>query len=341
MDAGVPQWLVVVGAVLAGVLWLLDIGIRVAALGIIPGNRKPSTGVAWLLMVLLAPILGLIAFLLFGSTRVGRARHEKQERVNDRLRSRLESRDVPTPAGSPYLESVITLNNRLGALPMTEGNAVRFLEEYDGSILAMAAEVREARDFVHVEFYICAWDEVTAPLFEAMADAAERGVQVRFLYDHLGSRGLPSYKAMLKRLRGTQIAWHPMLPIQLLRGNVRRPDLRNHRKLLVVDGRVGFMGSQNLTEPGYNKPKNHKLGRAWVELMVRVEGPVVNCLEAVFASDWYAETDEVLPLSELDTVSAELPTGPRRATAWRLSQPSWCRAARGSCRRTTCGCSRR
>ena len=66
-----------------------------------------------------------------------------------------------------------------------------------------------------------------------------------------------------------------MLPIQPLKGEFRRPDLRNHRKILVVDGRVGFAGSQNLTEPGYNKPKNHKLGREWVELMTRVEGPVV------------------------------------------------------------------
>ena len=79
-DWDVPQWLVVLGAVLAGLVWVLDIGIRIAALGVIPGNRKPSTGVAWLLMVVLAPILGLIAFLLFGSTRVGRPRHEKQQR---------------------------------------------------------------------------------------------------------------------------------------------------------------------------------------------------------------------------------------------------------------------
>ena len=74
-----------------------------------------------------------------------------------------------------------------------------------------------------------------------------------------------------------------MLPIEPLKGNVRRPDLRNHRKLLVVDGHVGFTGSQNLTEPGYNKPKNHKAGREWVELMVAAPGPGRGCLEAVFA----------------------------------------------------------
>ena len=63
-----------------------------------------------------------------------------------------------------------------------------------------------------------------------------------------------------------------MLPIQPFKGEWRRPDLRNHRKILVVDGTVAFTGSQNLIEPGYNKPKNHKAGREWVELMARVRG---------------------------------------------------------------------
>jgi cardiolipin synthase len=75
---------------------------------------------------------------------------------------------------------------------------------------------------------------------------------------------------MITRLGPTGIEWHNMLPIQPLKGVIRRPDLRNHRKLLVVDGRVGFTGSQNLTEPGYNKPKNHAAGRKWVELMTRL-----------------------------------------------------------------------
>jgi cardiolipin synthase len=102
---------------------------------------------------------------------------------------------------------------------------------------------------------------------------------------------------MLERLAGTGIEFHEMLPIRPRRGSVRRPDLRNHRKLLVVDGRIGFTGSQNLTEPGYNKPANHRAGREWVELMVRLQGPVVATLGAVFAQDWFVETGETTPVS--------------------------------------------
>jgi cardiolipin synthase A/B len=306
-------------AAIAGALVvLIDLGLRVAALGIIPGGRKPSTGMAWLLVILLAPLLGFTAFLLLGTTRVGRKRHLKQKEVNDAISARIDAADLPeaTVAGPAYLTSVATLNRKLGALPVVGGNEVELISDYSESIAAMTEAVGKANHHVHVEFYICAWDDLTGPLFEELARAAARGVEVRLLFDHLGSKGIPGYKEMLERLRGSGVQWHPMLPIEPLHGRFRRPDLRNHRKLLVVDGLVGFTGSQNLTEPGYNKPKNHKLGRKWVELMCRLEGPVVTALEAVFAGDWYAETDERLRVEALAEVSetgvpAQLvPSGP-------------------------------
>ena len=97
---------------------------------------------------------------------------------------------------------------------------------------------------------------------------------VRLLFDHLGSRGIPGYKEFVDAARRHR---HRLAPDAAGRARSRaqfqRPDLRNHRKLLVVDGRIGFMGSQNLIEPGYNKPKNHAAGREWVELIARIDGP--------------------------------------------------------------------
>jgi cardiolipin synthase len=158
----------------------------------------------------------------------------------------------------------------------------------------MAGAVDDATDWVHAEFYITARDDVTAPFFEAMTRATQRGVRVHLLFDHIGSRGIPGYQDMLAFLETSGIAWRPMMPFRPLKGDIRRPDLRNHRKILVVDGLVAFMGSQNMIEPGYNKEKNHAHGRTWVELVSRLEGPLVASLDAVFASDWYAETGEVL-----------------------------------------------
>jgi cardiolipin synthase len=89
-----------------------------------------------------------------------------------------------------------------------------------------------------------------------MVDAVRRGVKVRLLYDHLGSRKYPGFRQMNKRMTTAGIEWYQMMPIHPLKGRWRRPDLRNHRKLLVVDGEVGFMGSQNMIDASYLARKN-------------------------------------------------------------------------------------
>ncbi|MET1058124.1 MAG: phospholipase D-like domain-containing protein, partial [Nocardioides sp.] len=300
-----PDWLGLVSFLVVALTLVFNLGMKVLALGVIPGNRKPSTGMAWLLIVVLSPLVGFIAFVFFGRARLERSRHERQQTVNDRLLARTaEIPDLPLdPDLPPYVGSVVRLNRALSSIPLMIGNDVELEPDYEGSIRHMAEAVATATDYVNVEFYITAWDEVTAPLFDQMVTATERGVTVRLLFDHLGSRGIPGYQDMLTRLRATRILWHPMLPVHPFRGSFRRPDLRNHRKLLVVDGRIGFTGSQNLIEPGYNKPKNHAAGREWVELMVRLQGPVVATLDAVFSTDWYTETGEIVPVEIVDAPS--------------------------------------
>lgn len=295
-------------AVVAGVIgWMVTAFgalLRLIALGVIPGNRKPSTGMAWLLLILMVPILGFVIFLLFGRTDLGRNRHARQLRAKARIRE--QSGTFPAaalPDDSPtLLPSVVSLNDRLGSLPLVEANCVQVIDDYDEVLRLMTQSVNSARSYIHVEFYIAAWDELTGPFFLAMADAAERGVKVKLLFDHIGSRGIPGYQEMVDKLRVTKIQWYPMLPIMPLKRRFRRPDLRNHRKMLVVDGIVGFTGSLNLIERGYNKPKNHRLGRLWVECMVRVQGHIVAALDSVFAMDWYAETDEILAVEVLEAI---------------------------------------
>ncbi|MBS4752489.1 cardiolipin synthase [Nocardioides sp. zg-ZUI104] len=309
---------------LGWVVLVVELALRVVALGVIPGNRKPSTGMAWLLLIMVEPLIGFAIFLMFGRTRIGGRRITRQRVAVDTIRRRVAEHDLSfdTSALPPTLAGVADLNRTLGALPMTGGNEVQLLADYRTVIAEMAAEVDRARSHVHVEFYIVAWDEVTDPLFAALQRAAERGVDVRLLFDHLGTRRIRGYHRTLRRLRDSGIEWHPMLPIDPLRGRFRRPDLRNHRKILVVDGAVGFTGSLNLIEPGYHHPRNHRIGREWVELMVRLEGPVVTGLNAVFASDWYVETGETVDLvavhgepdtredEELDVPCQVVPSGP-------------------------------
>ena len=303
---------------IAVTLWLVDLLVKLVALGVVPRNRRPSSGMAWLLLIMVIPLLGFAVFLMLGRTKLERRRNEQQAEVNALVAARTEH--VPSwgedLAGPAYLHSAALLNRNLGALPLTSGNALELLPGYSDSMRAMAEAVDRAESYVHVEFYISAWDEVTAPVFEAMQRAVDRGVAVRLLFDHLGSRGIPGYKEFVARLDTTGIEWHAMLPIRPLKGQWRRPDLRNHRKILVVDGDVAFTGSQNLIEPGYNKPRNHQAGREWVELVVRVEGPTVNALEVLFETDWYSETGvklglvRVVPPTAGDVTAQVVPSGP-------------------------------
>jgi len=317
-----------VAAVGAAMLAVAHVAICIAALGVIPGNRKPSTGMAWLILILAVPFLGFIAFLLFGSTHVEKRRHDKQRHVNDLVRQRTAA--IPpgnaTSGWSTAHTSAAILNRNLGTLPVVAGNTVELHADYVGYVDAMTAAIDEAQHFVHVEFYISAWDATTSGFFEALVRASKRGVTVRILFDHLGSRSGSGYRDMLARLDDAGIAWRPMLVIDPVRGKMRRPDLRNHRKILVVDNTTAFMGSQNLIEATYGKPKNEREGRKYVELNVRVRGGVVPHLNLVFATDWYSETDEILaeelqpvPDPYVDTTTGRvacqvLPSGPGFAT---------------------------
>ena len=280
--------------VLGAALVVLDYVIKFLALGVLPNNKKPSSAMAWLILILIVPLAGFVVFLVLGRTSLGRGRLARQREADAAIRAATEMLPSTTVSEPAYLPSMATLNYNLGALPLQGGNKIDLIPGYHDSIAAMTAEVAAARSTVEVEFYITAWDDVTGPFFEALVAATARGVQVRLLVDHLGSRGIPGYDEFAKRLDASDIEWRPMLPLRLLKGEFRRPDLRNHRKILVVDGTVAFMGSQNLIEPGYNKPKNHAAGREWVELVARIDGPTVSALRAVFAKDWFTETHERL-----------------------------------------------
>ena len=279
-----------------GVLWLVvEYVIKVVALGTVPENRRPGSSSAWLLLIFFVPVVGLPLFLLLGSPWVTGRRHRVQQQANAAVTERLA--DVPAlPEGQVagvHLASVLALNRRLTALPCVPGFYHRLLDE-DELVAAMTAAVGAAQRSVFVQFYIMALDASTEPFFDALRDAVARGVRVRLLFDHLGARGYPGYRAMKQRLSADGVAWYPMMPIYPLRGRWRRPDLRNHRKLVVVDGERAFTGSQNLIDPTYLKAAHLRARRRWVDLNVELSGPVVKALQAVFATDWYAEAGEVL-----------------------------------------------
>jgi cardiolipin synthase len=287
------------GWALAGVVlvFVVDLVVRVVCLIVVPRNRRPQTATAWLLAIYFIPYAGFILFLMFGSRRLPKRRREKQLEINryilettagvDQVR-----RDRPWPT---WLAPVVELNRTLGAMPLVGGNTADLHADYSESISAMTDAVGKATEFVHVEFYILSLDATSSPFFDALEAAAARGVIVRVLLDHVASLRSPGYFRTIRRLKSmTGVDWHLMLPLQPIRGHFLRPDLRNHRKLLVLDGHIAFTGSQNIIDRTYNKRGNLRRGLLWKDLMVRFEGPIVLGINALFVTDWYSETDELL-----------------------------------------------
>ena len=306
---------------IAGILIAVDFVIRVVSIVVIPRNRRPQTATAWLLAIFFLPYIGILLFLLLGSRHLPRSRRDKQEEINRYILETTEGMDLvshehPWP---DWLEPIATLNRNLGAMPLVGGNDARLYPDYLESLTAMTDAVAAAQKYVHSEFYIMSLDETTAPYFDALEAAAARGVTVRVLLDHVASLRYPGYRRTIRRLKRMGVQWRLMLPFQPLRGKFQRLDLRNHRKLLVVDGIVAFTGSQNIIDSSYNKRSNRRRGLHWKDLMVRFEGPIVAGINALFVTDWYAETDELLtretePIREAkvkDRVGAQVvPSGP-------------------------------
>ncbi|MGN8027188.1 cardiolipin synthase [Microbacterium sp. 22242] len=280
---------------IAAVAVLVDLTIRIIAIIVVPRNRRPTAATAWLLAIYFIPYLGVLLFLLIGNPRLPRARRKKQDLINETIAEVIRDMHLggPHPELPEGFASLVRMNQSLGALPLFAGNGAHLISDYQTSLDAMADAIRRAKQFVHVEFYILQSDVSTDNFFRALEEVAERGVPVRVLLDHWANRWKPRYRQTIARLDAMGADWHLMLPVQPLKGRTQRPDLRNHRKLLVVDNEVAFLGSQNVTDSTYNLPKNIKRGLHWVDLMVRVDGPVVASVNAVFLSDWYSETDEV------------------------------------------------
>jgi cardiolipin synthase len=278
----------------AVIVFVVDWAIRIAALIIIPRDRKPTAAMAWLLAIFLIPIVGVFFFLLIGSYKLPKKRLAKQREIDAVITEKMAGTETHTDVANwpSWLPGVVELNRTLSAIPAVGGNSATLIEDYQGSMDAMAADIDTATTFVHIEFYIVSFDTTTTGLFAAIERAVARGVTVRVLLDHVASVRAANSKATFAELDRIGAKWSFMLPFRPFKGDFQRPDLRNHRKLVVVDGRVGFMGSQNLIDRTYNSEKNLKRGLMWQELMTRVTGPIVTAINTIFIGDWYCETNE-------------------------------------------------
>ncbi len=261
--------------------------------------RRPPSGVAlaWMFLVAFVPLGGAIFYLLIGERRVGlrRARRIAALRSDYALLAQQAIdrglTQVPWDKHRPEARGMDRLGACLVGMPTVAGCMAQFYSESERILRAIARDIDDARKSVLMEFYI--WNEGGAAdeVLEALVRAGQRGVSCRVLVDAVGAR--PWWKGRQpQRLRAAGVRVEPALPVSLLLALVSRNDLRLHRKIVVVDGRVAWTGSMNLVDPRYFKLSAH-VGQ-WVDAMVRLEGSVVAPLAMTMIGDWMLETDESL-----------------------------------------------
>jgi cardiolipin synthase len=288
------SWPLVVGGLFYAGGWIICL----LMLFQVPRKRDPEAAVGWLIFSFFLPYLGALVFTILGSPKLPQARRTHQREIDAFVAKQVKVSETD-PELTPVLvqdlgprqQPIAALVERLGGLPAFGHNAVELLPDYTGALDRLIADIDAARHYVHLLYYIFADDTQGRRVADAVCRAATRGVRCRVLYDALGNRAYLG--ALLKRLHAASVETYPMLPLKLVGAQHRRPDLRNHRKLAIIDGVVAYTGSQNLTDPTF------KPGIVYEELVARVCGPVVVQLATVFLMDWLSETERPVPEREI------------------------------------------
>ena len=260
-------------------------------------HREPASRIAWVAVVASLPLIGMLAYLFLGEVSIGRRRTAHLRKVRARMPTPPPSNSAATADGqgpgiaTPY-RHLFDLGHSISGFAPVAGNAARLLADANATIDSMVVDIDAAVEHVHVLFYIWLPDHNGSKIADALRRAAGRGVTCRAMADAIGSRSLirsPHWAAM--QSAGVRLAASLPTVNPLLRPLAGRVDLRDHRKILVVDGRITYCGSQNCADPEFLVKA--KFG-PWVDAVIRFEGPIAQQNQFLFARDWMTAVDEDL-----------------------------------------------
>jgi len=261
---------------------------------ILKPNRDPAARIAWTVIILILPALGVIAYLLLGETNIGRRRIARMQQI-------LAAMPAPATISEPQSEAMrpaipdryephFRVGQSINGFAPVGGNHAKLMADSNASIDSIVADIDAARDHVHLLFYIWLPDTNGCKVVEALKRASARGVACRAMVDDLGSRRMIK-SAHWREMQATGVRVGRALPVgnplwRMLSGRI---DLRNHRKIVVIDDTITYCGSQNCADPEFRVKAKYA---PWVDAMVRFEGPIARQNQYLFAADWMAYIDE-------------------------------------------------
>lgn len=302
-----PRWVVELGfaayVVIVGVFVVLE-------------RRKPTATLALLLALVFVPVIGLVTYLLLSRSRVRRQREQRSRRVVlpiEQTAAIATLDELPADLPDPQ-RRLVTLARSSGAAPLRRAERVELLDTAPAAFAAFKRAIEGAQRCVHCEFYIWKDDQTARAITAMLTERARAGVTVRVLIDHLGSLGLPNAHFAELREAGGHVGLYGRLRLPRLR---RRLNFRNHRKIMTVDGAVGFLGGLNVGDEYLGADDR------WRDLHVELDGDAVVGLDAIFLEDWLATTGEVVDLlgaKKVDAATFDARQPLPRDKPWRRAQ---------------------
>ncbi|MDV2582709.1 cardiolipin synthase [Alkalibacillus haloalkaliphilus] len=255
-------------------------------------NRNPSQTINWILVFAAFPVLGFFFYILFGRNYTKRKRYDEKQELDEQAFNKIEGQKPITKQDlnqmGDHQKMFFRLAHELGNSPVSFNSETRVLTNGSETFPSILDALQKAKHHIHMEYYIVRDDEIGSEIKDILIEKAKSGVEVRFLYDAVGSWKLS--QGFKEELREAGVRFKAFAPVKLpFIGN--RINFRNHRKIIVVDGELGFMGGLNIGDEYLGK--NAYFGE-WRDTHLHVRGEAVRSLQMIFLQDWHYETGESL-----------------------------------------------
>ncbi|MCJ8012821.1 cardiolipin synthase [Paenibacillus sp. KQZ6P-2] len=270
-------------------------------------NRNPSSTMAWILLLALMPVVGLFLYLLFGQNYFKRRKFNKKAEQDLKIYERLEEGGVrihqDLSGFSPMQQMLLRLSQKLARTPISFSSETKILTNGKETFSTLLEELQKAKHHIHMEYYIYRADDIGTRIQQILIEKAKAGVRVRFMYDAWGSMQLP--KSFLQEMSdaGVQVVAYGSSRAYFL----SRVNFRNHRKIVVIDGNVGFIGGLNVGDEYLSRSSTYGF---WRDTHMSVKGEAVRTLQIIFLQDWnYMTGEKVLEAEYLSPLLSERSNG--------------------------------
>ncbi len=285
-----------------GALAEVAVQLALAAVILLRSRGSPQVRLTWLILVLAVPVVGVIFYLLLGEIRLGHKKIERHRSICDQIEVQAAMSVATIDPSSTELGKatrIARLAETVSGTGTRPGNLLRLYSETDHAIDGLVEDTEEARSSCNLLFYIWLSDSNGTRVGEALMRAANRGVTCRVLVDSYGSKVFLKSE-ICRQMREAGVRVTEAMPVGFLRSGLQRIDIRNHRKIAIFDGKVAWMGSQNIADAAFAIKAKYA---PWVDLMIRLEGPAVHDLQVLFTEDWLLEVED--PVEEPVEESAD------------------------------------